>query len=388
MARGFKMKHGAIKIGHNGQIKPITSRFAGDGHGTPLHQDQQFTDETTNITGTANPTSYVVSGVNPGTVEAKYVPATGGSTSFTGMNDACSEEYIAANGPEACKKLEGQMADDPCFGRGYEKCSDGSSPVAIDGECKCLDQEAGPDQDVSMSVSGDVDTPGFNVLTPHLARRNMRMISGSGRQLHRQINAANRRVRKAIRRGKPPSNTDMQILSGVTDTGWEGFDPNTMTAGGASLMGYRYKPHHGEASTRALTGDQIKNLVKAEMAANKGMREDEAAAIIQAQIDAGQYGGGSRSPQVEAGKFLDDRTKKLMKRRGYDIPGGQIVTKRNKNRLDQGGEGTAVGNLLRGAVSKIKNKKNPKKRKHGGEGTAVGNLIRKTVGKIKKKKKK
>jgi len=80
------------------------------------------------------------------------------TNTFTGMDDACSEEYIAANGSDACEKWKKDNETNPCHGAeadGRAKaCTDkGGTLKVVEGVCKCV--TAGSD-DKPSSITSNV----------------------------------------------------------------------------------------------------------------------------------------------------------------------------------------------------------------------------------------
>ena len=79
---------------------------------------------------------------------------------FTGMDDACSEEYIAANGSDACEKWKKDNEANPCHGAeadGRAKaCTDkGGTLKVVEGVCKCV--TAGSDDKPSSITSNVIE---------------------------------------------------------------------------------------------------------------------------------------------------------------------------------------------------------------------------------------
>ena len=331
MAKGFKMRRPTLKLGHNGQIKPINTRFAGDGYGTPILQDDDIL-----WSG-----GEVIDSGNQNILRVQRSRSGEGGT-FTGANydklPQTNEDFVNPAIPgQTWPEWVNAECGSPGKPWGTDTCPEDQKP------------SPGVDEKENLDVTGSIENPSFNVLTPHLRRRNARMRQGAGKQDQKAINAANRRVRNALRRGKEPMGQDIEVLSGIGLGSWEGFDPNQMTSGNVSLMGYRTPRYSGEGGSTDLTQGQMNTQLQAILAANPDMKPWEAAGILQEQL----AGGGGIGSANYTGMHIDDRTARLMKKKGYDIdtygidPRALEISKtRNPNRLDQGGEGTAVGNLL------------------------------------------
>ena len=96
------------------------------------------------------------------------------TNTFTGMDDACSEEYIAANGSDACEKWKKDNETNPCHGAeadGRAKaCTDkGGTLKVVEGVCKCV--TAGSD-DKPSSITSNV-IPGTEEEIPGEVSQNM-----------------------------------------------------------------------------------------------------------------------------------------------------------------------------------------------------------------------
>ena len=167
----------------------------------------------------------------------------------------------------------------------------------------------------------------------------------------------------------------MDILSGVGLGDWKGFDPNQMTGPQRSFFtGLTTPRYSGKGGSTQLTQGQMNAQLQAIITANPGLEPWEAKDILNAQL---AVGGGVSGSANYTGMHIDDRTMKLMQKKGYDLStygidpkAKKINTKtKNPNRIDQGGEGTAVGNFLRKITGKaedegkklLKGKKKKKK---------------------------
>ena len=345
MARGFKLPKGnrALTLGHNRQIKPMTTRYAGDGlDSTPFKQgDRLDTDKIRTgehpIEFTKTPTGHSGS-TNIPTVLASLTPQYPGSEEFQAAFKACKED------PD-CDEFEFK-------GDFYN--TDEAPPNKTPGT---------PGVDNTEDWS-NTKTPGkeeYNTLTPHQIRRNNRGYGQvAGRSTQRNIDGANRRIRRAIRRGVEPSAADMRIVS----TGNNLVDPN--------MNPYQYTPNtsgfgvehdaYGGVATPP-TEEDVMEKAKSMTQGVPGSAEYNADLIENMRIIKSSVPAG---PQPPDGAHLDDKTIKLMKRKGqlkdnkfYDYsikPSAQELNNPNKKAF----------------LSKNK------KKSHGGQGTKVGNWLRKT----------
>ena len=346
MARGFKLPKGnrALTLGHNRQIKPMTTRYAGDGlDSTPFKQGNRLdTDKIASgehkVDFTKTPTGYS-GNTHIEQVDAKYSGnepgdfTAGGGKSFS---ECCPERTDTPYDSTVCPGVECAWAEDEPGTPGVDNTEDWSN----------------------------TKTPGkeeYNTLTPHQIRRNNRGYGQvAGRSTQRNIDGANRRIRRAIRRGVEPSAADMRIVS----TGNNLVDPN--------MNPYQYTPNtsgfgvehdaYGGVATPP-TEEDVMEKAKGMTQGVPGSAEYNADLIENMRIIKSSVPAG---PQPPDGAHLDDKTIKLMKRKGqlkdnkfYDYsikPSAQELNNPNKKAF----------------LSKNK------KKSHGGQGTKVGNWLRKT----------
>ena len=214
----FKMKRGSLKLGHNRQIKPIVTRFAGDGiddigwGDTPFLQRLEGDDVESNID--IGPEGVVYNELQAGDDPIDIAGTeTEGVTNFK----KCCPTYSQTPYTSTVPGCEGYNCDFGGSGNAcdeIEDCGEGlTKQLSDDGKsCRCVGT-GGDDKTHQESMRLAYTDRDTNILTPHQARRNQRMINVMGRGVERKKAAANRRVRKAIRRGLEPGVEDLAILS-------------------------------------------------------------------------------------------------------------------------------------------------------------------------------
>jgi len=349
MGEGFKLPKGSLRLGHNRQIKPITTRFAGDGVDNDNYYSsgiKQISDENLGITeigpGPGGMGANLSANIEPTMARYDKVEFTaGGGKPFS---ECCPERTEIPYMSTTCEGVKCEWRD--------------GDPVITPGT-------SGVDESEALS-SVTPGTEEFHALTPHELRRNRRGYGQvAGRASERNIEGANRRIRKAIRRGRPPSEDDLNILTfGASDPD---MDLNQFSAG---TSGFSNKPAYGGVTTPSTTmafadmQKQAQAMVTATDPNSAEYKEQMARAM---RVVAGT--GGSNEDQPQYLRHLDDKTMRLINRKNPDFlknvedtysikvdPRAKklndpdkkaFLSKKKKYSSGEAGSGTKVGNWLR-----------------------------------------
>jgi len=293
---------------------------------------------------------------------------------------------------EGCNGYQCKFADegdyDPCASKA--PCADGKQKqVSADGKsCNCVG--TGESTTIDASESLEVNEPGTSMrpLTNREVRMNMRMINRGAAREGKLVAAANRRIRKAIRRGTPINPSDEAIVSGQALGQLDpNFNPYLHTSGSKSIYtGMQRGAQNFESGGRDENYNAQVQSAADKMMAEKGykknadgkydfgnMSQEEGQKILdqtisdaKASVDTSLGSGSGRN--IYAGQFLNDRTKRLARRKGFQSGGSlgnlasqndQLKAQRLQNKLDTN---TEMSDKRRARIQKrIKKKGGTKK---------------------------
>ena len=329
----FKMKRGSLKLGHNRQIKPIVTRFAGDGiddigWGSPFHQEvtelekrpdvEDVTDQSIDINtdGQVIYNAETGEGGSPG-VEVDQEKSTNRCGYEVPWDDPQCVQYA--------QLLEDRKTE-PC--KNF-KCPDGATPTVEGDECKCM-TEGGEGNLGKWDESFTKEHAGreTNILTPHQARRNQRMVNVIGRSAERKKAAANRRVRRALRRGGKPGPEDMAILSGATDSDLSVFNLAEDSPHTRNMMGVDLGQHNQGVAARPYSQEEFKALESKLI--NESGYEAGSAKLYDAMK---AYEAGGAPKDIKAGQYMDAKTRRMYEKYGMDVPGGGSTVSQGTRKL-------------------------------------------------------
>ena len=309
----FKMRRSGMQLRSTTSTKPITTRFS-----SPLHQE--------------NTPSVTRTDTGDVQIDAEYI-----------------NQFDRSQDPNRPSSGEGGGGSKPCpdidpdlTWAEFSKLECGSHPCMTCNNSRCKDTEyckkkaAGEldetetDQAIG-SVSQEVSTPRTNILTPRERRRNQRMLGGGARRNEGLIKGANRRIRRAIRAGRDPQAEDLRIVSGAALGNLEGINVAQDSTGTRSVFtGYQtnaFQQNPGGQVSEEDYNDQLE--------ANVNMMKNDEKYLVDGKYDLdaimrdaetktrSQFSSGADlSKYVKEGQYLDDRTKRLMRRQGYDASSG------------------------------------------------------------------
>jgi len=347
------MKRGSLKLGHNRQIMPVNPRFAGDGQGNDLWGETPFLQRIDD----PNVESNINIGAGGVTLDQELEGADDVLVNASRRDDVdkwakCCEGVESGTSP-TCPEVNCDRLPDDQFDRcsEYEACADGSTPVWNEATQTCDCAEGGGDDQMHQeSFSRSYEGRDTNILTPHQARRNQRMINVIGRSSERKRAAANRRVRRAIRRGMEPGAEDLAILSGATDSDLSVFNLAEDSPHTRNMMGVNLGQHNQGTSGRPLNADEYKALESKLI--NEGGYTAGSPELYDAMA-AADVGQMPRNIDIEAGKYMDNRTRRLYEKHGF----GDGSTTSNRTRRLQ-------GKLNRKGISEKKKKRLEKRIKN------------------------
>jgi hypothetical protein len=181
----FKMKRSGMQLRSTTRVAPQLTKYS-----SPLHQDDAQ-----------------VEAVFPGDGEPTDTGMTGGEA---GLSSGDGSKYkCAADGktytPQEFRDL---VCGHPCKTCANSRCK--NAPQCQEG------YEPGEGGQVieTGNISQEIDPQQQGILTNREVRMNQRMVDSGARRTQRNIQRANRRIRKAIRKGLPISQQDQDIVSG------------------------------------------------------------------------------------------------------------------------------------------------------------------------------
>ena len=227
---------------------------------------------------------------------------------------------------------------DPCASKA--PCADGKQKqVSADGKsCNCVG--TGESGEVSSSESLEVNEPGTSMrpLTNREVRMNQRMVDRSSARMQNDLNNANRRIRKAIRKGMPPLESDLKMVSGESMGGLDpNFNPYLHTSGSKSIYTgvHRGAQNFESGGVNMNFNDEVQAAADKSMLAkgfeknsdgkyfdpndpNKvieqsfldGVMKDAKASVNTAREERGSY-------TVKDGQYLNNKTKRKLRKSGY-----------------------------------------------------------------------
>lgn len=314
----FKMKRSGMQLRSTTRVAPQLTKYS-----SPFHNEE-----------------------NPAIIEASY--DTGGDLE----NFELDRDYEGGGGdnPAYLAHKEKEKTD-PCYQykAGRLKCPEGTTlnpEGATPGNrdtCCARASEGGESGDISASESLEVNEPGTSMrpLTNREVRMNMRMINRGAAREGRLVAAANRRIRKAIRRGTPINPSDEAIVSGQALGQLDpNFNPYLHTSGSKSIYtGMQRGAQNFESGGRDDNYNAQVQSAADKMMAEKGykknadgkydfgdMSQEEGQKILdqtisdaKASVDTSSGSGSGR--EIYAGQFLNDRTKRLARRKGFKSGG-------------------------------------------------------------------
>jgi len=308
----FKMRRSGMQLRSTTSTKPITTRFS-----SPLHQEFDISTDgdTLNISQ-----SNMEGGEGKDLV--KEPSEGGGGKLYEGhlakiekYNDKCYQ-YRSPR-PDGLTTLECKKQFPECPTAVF----DPSSPSC----CKCPgdEKETINTGEAELKIPGG-STPRTNILSPRELRMNMRMRQSASNRTRRLKAAANRNIRKALRRGQKPDQNDLRILSGEDLGDFRGINLFQDSSGTTSIFSKQKR----EAFQQNPGGQTIdpKSYVKELEIEAKRLRDQgfegtsqELANMARSNVNANiESSGFEFDSGVEAGQYLDDRTKKVMDKFGYD----------------------------------------------------------------------
>ena len=336
----FKMKRSGMQLRSTTRVAPQLTKYS-----SPLHQEE-----------------------DPAIIEASY--DTGG-----GLENVELDRDYEGGGEDNPAYLAHKEREktDPCYQykAGRLKCPEGmtlnpegATPGNRD-TCCAKASEGGESGDLSASENLEVNQPGTSMrpLTNREVRMNMRMINRGAAREGKLIAAANRRIRKAIRRGTPINPSDEAIVSGQALGQLDpNFNPYLHTSGSKSIYtGMQRGAQNFESGGRDENYNAQVQSAADKMMAEKGykknadgkydfgnMSQEEGQKILdqtisdaKASINTSSGSGSGRD--IYAGQFLNDRTKRLARRKGFQSGGSlgnlvsqndQLKAQRLQNKLD------------------------------------------------------
>ena len=312
----FKMRRSGMQLRSTTSTKPITTRFS-----SPLHQ--QVSQEGGDVVISAE---YDGDPVND--IDRSQDPNRPSSGSGGGGSKPCPNIDPDLTWAEF-SKLE--CDSHPCMTCENSRCVNTEyCKKKAAGE---LD-EPGPSEteEARGRVDVDVSTPRTNILTPRERRRNQRMVAGGERRNESLIKGANRRIRRAIRAGREPSQGDLQIVSGAALGNLEGINIAQDSAGTRSIFtGYQtnaFQQNPGGQVDQQNYNDQLQENIERIKSDEKYIGDDGRPDLDAIMADARSMtrenfeGKNVVDGYVRTGQYLDDRTKKILRRRGYDSSSG------------------------------------------------------------------
>jgi len=227
---------------------------------------------------------------------------------------------------------------DPCASKA--PCPSGEQKqVSADGKsCNCVG--TGESGEVSSSESLEVNEDGTSMrpLTNREVRMNQRMVDRSSARMQNDLNNANRRIRKAIRKGMPPLQSDLKMVSGESMGGLDpNFNPYLHTSGSKSIYTgvHRGAQNFESGGVNMNFNDEVQAAADKSMLAkgfeknsdgkyfdpndpNKvieqsfldGVMKDAKASVNTAREERGSY-------TVKDGQYLNNKTKRKLRKSGY-----------------------------------------------------------------------
>ena len=235
---------------------------------------------------------------------------------------------------------------DPCYQykAGRLKCPEGmtlnpegATPGNRD---TCCSKATGEGGEVSASENLEVNKPGTSMrpLTNREVRMNQRMVDRSSARMQNDLNNANRRIRKAIRKGMPPLESDLKMVSGESMGGLDpNFNPYAHTSGSKSIYTgvHRGAQNFESGGVNMNFNDEVQAAADASMVA-KGFEKNSEGKYIdpndpskvieqsfldgvmkeaKASVNTDREERGSYT--VKDGQYLNNKTKKKLRKSGY-----------------------------------------------------------------------
>ena len=332
----FKMRRSGMQLRSTTSTKPITTRFS-----SPLHQEFDISTEgdTLNISQTT--------GEN---IDGEVVPQDiggGGGDPTPEQEKANLEHYERQEREGVCYQFvegSGSIHAGKCEAQGLV-----INPNAKNRSECCMTppktNETTNTGEAELKIPGG-STPRTNILSPRELRMNMRMRQSASNRTRRLKAAANRNIRKALRKGQKPDQNDLRILSGEDLGDFRGINLFQDSSGTTSIFSKQKR----EAFQQNPGGQTIdpKSYVKELEIEAKRLRDagfegtsQELANMARSNVNANiESSGFEFDSGVEAGQYLDDRTKKVMDKFGYDTSqfGENAMNRRAKkqtNRLNR-----------------------------------------------------
>tara|TARA_R100001480_G_scaffold115599_2_gene115652 strand:+ start:2466 stop:3524 length:1059 start_codon:yes stop_codon:yes gene_type:complete len=188
----FKMKRSGTQLRSTTRVAPQLTKYS-----SPLHQDDAQVDASFPGDQTSEPNTQLNEG---GKTFRKCCPNGPNGK----MSPTCPNYMCADAGDDY----------DPCASK--EPCPSGKKKqVSADGKtCNCVSDSPGGEVVETGNISQEIDPQQQGILTNREVRMNQRMVDSGARRTQRNIQRANRRIRKAIRKGLPISQQDQDIVSG------------------------------------------------------------------------------------------------------------------------------------------------------------------------------
>ena len=326
----FKMRRSGMQLRSTTSTKPITTRFS-----SPLHQEFDISTEGDNLIVSTEGDLQEQEGI-PVDRETDRVYA----DEEKACNEARRKKYFP-NDPEGFK------AECDGYKKSTITCPDGAEPIINEaGDAVCPSTGGPGDEGQSQLKIPGGSTPRTNILSPRELRMNMRMRQSASNRTRRLKAAANRNIRKELRKGQKPDQNDLRILSGEDLGDFRGINLFQDSSGTTSIFS-KQKREAFQQNPGGKTMDPKSYVNELEIEA-KRLRDQgfegtsqELANMARSNVNANiESSGFEFDSGIEAGQYLDDKTKRVMGKFGYDTSafGDNAMNKRARkqtNRLNR-----------------------------------------------------
>tara|TARA_R100000734_G_C3312448_1_gene103495 strand:- start:281 stop:1312 length:1032 start_codon:yes stop_codon:yes gene_type:complete len=179
----FKMKRSGTQLRSTTRVAPQLTKYS-----SPLHQDDAQVDAS--FPGDGEPTD------------------TGMTGEEAGLSSGDGSLYKCGDKTYTSAEFKNLVCGHPCKTCANSRCK--NAPQCQEG----YEPSEGGEVVETGNISQQIDPEQQGILTNREVRMNQRMVDSGARRTQRNIQRANRRIRKAIRKGLPISQQDQDIVSG------------------------------------------------------------------------------------------------------------------------------------------------------------------------------